>query len=144
MHSGAPSRAQDVSVECCTSASCRRNVRISSKRFVTSRMIAPIPMTWPDGSFSGMIVNSIEIVVPSLRRAGTEKLVPLAVAGTRPFPSVSVALPMTRSQALGDDQIERSPNSFVGGKAENAFSARIPHANNPVAVGCNYCVRSAG
>jgi hypothetical protein len=47
-------------------ASLRFNVRISSKRLLTSRMIAAIPIIAPDSFFSGAMVNSTEIVVPFL------------------------------------------------------------------------------
>jgi len=58
------------------SASLRFNWRISSKRDVTSRMIATIPSIVPDSVFSGTMVNSTEIVAPSLRIAGTESTSP--------------------------------------------------------------------
>jgi hypothetical protein len=51
------------------------SLRSSSKRCVTSRMIAAMPCISP-ASFSGTTVNSTEIVLPSLRSAGTKRRSP--------------------------------------------------------------------
>jgi MFS family permease len=69
-----PLSGQGLSTEApASSASFRFNARISSKRLVTSRMIATMPIIWPLFC-NGTIVNSTEIVAPSLRTAGTESL----------------------------------------------------------------------
>src|SRR6516162_1043340 len=54
-----------------SSASFRFNTRISLKRLVTSRMMATMPIILP-AFCSGTTVNSTEMMVPSLRTAGTE------------------------------------------------------------------------
>ena len=58
------------------SASFCFNARSSSNRLVTSRIIAPIPTAVPNSSLIAIIVNSIEMVVPSLQIAGTERTSP--------------------------------------------------------------------
>jgi hypothetical protein len=52
-----------------SSTSFRFNARISSKRLVTSRMIATKPIIWPL-LCSGTIVNSTDIVAPCFEQPG--------------------------------------------------------------------------
>ena len=63
----APTPAPTLAPTLVASASRCRIARISSKRAVTSRMIAAMPAIRPVSSRSGTMVNSREIRVPSLR-----------------------------------------------------------------------------
>jgi len=57
-------------------AAALRSARISSKRFVTSRMTAAMPAIAPASSRNGTMVNSIETREPSFRIAGTARMSP--------------------------------------------------------------------
>lgn len=58
------------------SASLCFSVRISSKRFVTLRMIIVRPVSWPDQSRGGTIVNSMETARPFFAPKGTARRSP--------------------------------------------------------------------
>ena len=108
-----------------TAASFCRRARSSSKRLVTSRIMAAMPSMWPSASFSGMIVNSTEICSPSLRMLGPKEIAMVVptVAGAHHLP---IPVPVTRALAFRDDQIQGLPHSLGLGEAEDPLRTGVP------------------
>ena len=110
------------------------SLRSSSKRCVTSRMIAAMPCISP-ASFSGTTVNSTEIVLPSLRSAGTKRRSPGFVPALAGFYGSCEATPMALAKPLGDNEIERLAEHLLARKAEYPLCSRVPETDKSVAIG---------
>jgi hypothetical protein len=65
------------------------------------------------------------------------KQVSLSVTAFAGLHGVPVSVPVALPQPLGDDHVEGTANRGITGMTENAFSARIPEANDPIAIGSN-------
>jgi len=108
--------------------------RISSNRFVTSRMMAMIATIAPELSSNGMIVNSIEIVAPFLCTAGTESTSPSPYRAFAGRHRAAISLPVAAAQTLRNDEVKGMADRVGGGMAKNTLRARIPKANQAVAI----------
>jgi hypothetical protein len=116
------------------SASFCFSVRISSKRFVTSRMIAANPVSSPAPSRSGTIVkldgDSGTVVFDPWNRED----VAMTITALATLDDVVVAVPMALSQPFRDDDVQGLTDGSIPRIAENALRSRIPETNNALLV----------
>jgi hypothetical protein len=106
---------------------------ISSNRTVTSRRTAAMPVIRPASSLRGTIVNSTEIFsrpyACSAPRGGRH-----AGNGSRPSHDLTISVPVTRAEALRNDEVKRLAGGFLGRVAEDTLRARVPNLNDTSAI----------